>query len=118
VTIVLWTGVALLGAFGAVLRLELGSHLQTRAGGDFPVGTLAVNLTGALALGVLTGAGVGGDALLLAGTAFIGAYTTFSTWMLEEHDLGLTRAGVAYLVLSLAGGLACTGAGWALGSLL
>jgi CrcB protein len=118
VSLLLWAGVALLGALGAVLRLEVGSHVQTRAGGRFPAGTIAVNLSGALAVGLLVGAGVGGDALLLAGTAFLGAYTTFSTWMLEEHELGLTRTAGAYLALSLAGGLAATGAGWALGSLL
>ena len=37
---------------------------------------------------MLHGAGVGGDALRLAGTGLIGAYTTFSTWMLESHRLG------------------------------
>ncbi len=47
-------------------------------------GTLVVNLTGSFVLGLLTGLSVTGDALLLFGTGLLGAYTTFSTWMVES----------------------------------
>ena len=46
---------------------------------------------------------------LLAGTAFVGAYTTFSTWMLETQRLGeerQTRAAVANIVISVVLGMA------------
>jgi CrcB protein len=87
VTILVWCGVGALGALGALLRFAVDAQVQGRAGDELPLGTLAVNLSGALALGVLTGAHVGGDALLLAGTGFLGAYTTFSTLMLDSWRL-------------------------------
>src|SRR5439155_4055304 len=83
-----WIGVALLGGAGAVGRLVLDAAVSERAGDAFPWGTLVVNLSGAFALGLLAGADVAGDALLLAGTALLGSYTTFSTWMLESQRLG------------------------------
>jgi CrcB protein len=58
-------------------------------------------------LGVLTGAAVHGAALLIIGTGFCGAYTTFSTWMLERR----------YFVVAVAAGLAFGALGWWVGSL-
>jgi CrcB protein len=116
-----WCAVGVLGAVGSILRYTVWRLVDDRLPNAFPLGTLGVNLSGALALGVLVGAGVGGDTLVLVGTAFLGAYTTFSTWMLETERLvedGLSGLAAAYVGLSLAGGLACTGLGWALGSLL
>jgi len=86
--VLLWCGVAVLGALGALARFLLDSAVASRIGGDFPFGTLAVNGSGALVLGLLVGLALEGDAYLLAGTATVGAYTTFSTWMLETHRLG------------------------------
>ena len=83
-----WAGVAGAGGLGALARFVLDRAVEERAGGGLPFGTLVVNLTGAFVLGLLAGAGVGGDAFRLAGTGFVGAYTTFSTWMLETQRLG------------------------------
>lgn len=116
-----WLAVAFLGGVGAVLRLELGGAVQHRWHRDVPQGTLAVNLLGSFCLGLLTGLGAGGDTLLLTGTALLGAFTTFSTFVLETERLaeeGHVRAAVANLVLSLAGGLLAAGGGWALGAVL
>ena len=102
--------IAAVGGLGAVARFLLDGAVSSRVGRAFPFGTLAVNLTGAFALGVLDGAGVGGDALRIAGLGFLGAYTTFSTWALEAHRLGedgRTRLGLANLLVSLALGLGC-----------
>jgi CrcB protein len=85
--VALWAGVALLGGIGSVARFVLNALILSRVGGRFPVGTLAVNLTGSAVLGLLAGLALSGDAYLLAGTATIGAYTTFSTWMLESQRL-------------------------------
>lgn len=82
-----WAGLAAAGGLGAVARFLLDGAVSARAGRALPFGTLAVNLSAAFALGLLAGAGVGGDALRLAGTGFVGAYSTFSTWMLESHRL-------------------------------
>jgi fluoride exporter len=62
--------------------------ISSRSSGSFPFGTLAINASGALMLGLLNGISLSGDALLLSGSATIGSYTTFSTWMLETHRLG------------------------------
>jgi CrcB protein len=105
----IWAGLAAAGGAGAVARFLVDGAVSGRAGRVLPFGTLAVNLSGALALGVLAGAGVGGDALRLAGTGFVGAYTTFSTWMLESHRLaedGEGRAAALNVASSLALGLA------------
>ena len=112
-------GVGLLGGVGAVARFTLDGAVASRTASAFPFGTLAVNLSGALVLGVLHGAGVGDDALRLAGTGLLGAYTTFSTWSLESHRLGedgRLRLGVANLLVSLVLGLACAWLGDRLGA--
>ncbi len=116
--VVVWAGVGMLGGVGALLRFLLDAAVSERAAATFPWGTLAVNLTGALVLGVLVGADVAGDGLLLAGTATLGSYTTFSTWLFESHRLGedgrlwLAAANVA---LSLSAGVGAALLGRAIG---
>ena len=120
-TVLVAAGVGLLGGAGAIARFLLDGAVASRVASAFPFGTLAVNLTGALALGVLHGAGVGGDALRLAGTGLIGAYTTFSTWELESHRLGEAgrlRLGAVNVLVSVALGLACVWLGDRLGAAL
>jgi CrcB protein len=121
VTVLVVAGVGLLGGAGAVARFLLDGAVASRVASAFPFGTLAVNLSGALALGVLHGAGVGGDAMRLVGTGLLGAYTTFSTWALEAHRLGeagRVRLGAANVLVSLALGLACVWLGDRLGAVL
>ncbi|WP_249019941.1 fluoride efflux transporter CrcB [Conexibacter sp. S30A1] len=83
----LWLAVAAIGGAGAVVRFVTDAVISGRFGRDFPLGTLAINLSGALVLGFLSGVGAVGELDLLAGTALIGSYTTFSTWMLESYRL-------------------------------
>jgi CrcB protein len=52
---------------------------------------MAINISGAVILGLITGLAVGGTAALLAGTAAVGSYTTFSTWMFETQRLAEER---------------------------
>ena len=113
-----WIAVATLGGAGAVARFVVDGAVAARAAGELPVGTLAVNLSGAFVLGLLAGLALHGDALLLAGTATIGSFTTFSTWMLETQRLvedGEARVAALNVVLSLAAGLAAVALGRALG---
>jgi fluoride exporter len=113
--------VGVVGGFGAIARMVLDGAVSARMPSRFPWGTLAVNLSGAFALGVVIGAEVGGDALRLAGTGFLGAYTTFSTWMLETHrpaEDGRRRVAAANVVVSLLAGLAVAWAGHELGAAL
>lgn len=83
-----WIGVAILGSVGALGRFLLDGWISTRASSELPLGTLAVNLSGALLLGLITGVALSGNALLLVGSATIGSYTTFSTWMFETQRMG------------------------------
>jgi len=87
VSVPVWIGVGLLGGVGALLRFFVDGVISGRVGGEFPLGTFVVNLSGAAILGLLVGLGLTGDRLVLAGTATIGSYTTFSTWMLESQRL-------------------------------
>ena len=112
-----WIGIGLLGGLGAVARVVLGAAVDLRADSPFPWGTLAVNLTGAFALGMLVGAEVGGDAYVLAATGFLGAFTTFSTWVVDARLLG-GRLGSVNLVVSLALGLLAVWLGRELGGWL
>jgi CrcB protein len=109
-----WIGVVLAGGCGAVLRFLVDRAVSARLGAAFPYGTLAVNLSGAAVLGLLTGLALGREEALLAGTALVGSYTTFSTWMFETQRLGEDRrtgAVVANLVVGLLAGLAAVAAG-------
>ena len=83
-----WIAVGVLGSVGSISRFLLDRAVSTRSSASFPLGTLAVNASGALLLGLLTGLALSGEALVLAGSATLGSYTTFSTWMLETHRLG------------------------------
>ena len=116
-----WAGVGALGAMGAYARFRVAARVTARRPSSFPFGTFYVNLSGGFALGLLTGLGVEGDALLMVGTGFLGAYTTFSTWMVEAQRLGEDADWVRmwlYLAGSMLVGLATTGVGWLAGGAL
>ena len=120
-SVLTWVGVAALGGVGALARFLLDGAVSERAGSGFPLGTLAVNATGAMLLGLVAGLTLRGDALVLVGGALMGSYTTFSTWMLESHRLGEDgegRAALANVLVSLAVGLLAVVAGRALGMAL
>ena len=116
-SIVLWTAVVLIGGAGSVLRFLVDGAVQ--GGRDFPLGTMAVNLSGAVILGLLAGLTLGHNQALLAGTAAVGSYTTFSTWMLETQRLTEERQhGKAALnvAASLAAGVAAAALGQLIGT--
>jgi CrcB protein len=104
VSLPLVLGIGLFGAVGAIARFLLDGVVSARASSSFPWGTLLVNLTGAFALGFVTGK-LSGDAQLLVGTGLLGGYTTFSTWMFESHRLG-EDGELGRSLLNLVGSLA------------
>jgi CrcB protein len=113
-----WAAAGCVGGAAAVARFLLDGAIGSRVGGAFPWGTFAVNVSGSFALGTLVGAAVSGTGLTLAGTAALGSYTTFSTWMFETHRLGEDddRRGLAANVAgSLAAGLVAAYLGLRLG---
>jgi fluoride exporter len=101
--------VALGGAIGSVARYGVGFAAARWFGLAFPWGTLAVNVLGGLAMGLLA-ARISPDqenARLLIGTGLLGGFTTFSAFSLEtvrlmEHQPGLAVLyAAASLVLSV-----------------
>jgi CrcB protein len=115
--------IAVGGAAGAVARYLVDGWVSERTGGAFPFGTLVVNLSGAFLLGLLATLALERSVLptairppVLIG--FIGAYTTFSTWMLESWRLaeqGALLGALANIGGSVVLGLVALGAGIAIG---
>jgi CrcB protein len=126
VTPLAWVAVAALGGAMAIARFVVDTTVATWLdrdwfGGDFPVGTLAVNLSGAVVLGALAGAALSGTAYTIVAGGGVGTYTTFSTWMLESHRAGEDGdARVLWLniAVSLIAGLAAVALGHWIGGLL
>jgi CrcB protein len=118
---IVWAGVMLLGGAGAVCRFLLDRAVTSAVGRPFPFGTLAVNISGAFILGLLGGLALSPHLALLLGTAFIGSYTTFSTWMLETQRLaeeGRAKAAITNLAGSVVAGVAAAAFGLWLGGLV
>jgi fluoride exporter len=114
----IWFWVALAGAAGAVGRFVVDGHVLARTGGRLPWGTALVNASGAFVLGLIAGVAPGHAFSLIVGTGFLGAYTTFSTWMLEAlllGESGRTNAAVMNVVGQLVVGLAAAALGFGLG---
>jgi CrcB protein len=113
--------VLVLGGGAGVARYLLDGAVQSRRRSEFPAGTLVVNLIGCLALGLVAGLQASAQTTLLLGTATIGSFTTFSTWMIETHrpaEAGETGLSWRNLVISLLAGLICVALGRALGRAL
>ena len=118
-SVLVWTAVVLIGGAGSVLRFLADGLVSSTAGRDFPFGTLAVNISGAVILGLLTGMALGHDQALLAGTAAVGSYTTFSTWMLETQRMAEERQhgkAIANIAISLVLGVAAAALGRLIGA--
>jgi CrcB protein len=121
-----YVAVAVGGAFGAVARFAIDGWVSERTGGLFPWGTLVINLSGAFLLGLLATLAIDRSVLSpdirpIAMIGFLGAYTTFSTWMLDCWRLmqeGAWALAAANLVGSVLLGLVAVGAGIALGRLV
>jgi CrcB protein len=79
------------GSLGAVVRHLVDGFVGDRAEGSFPWGTFVVNATGSLLLGFLTGLSLyhsfPSTQMVILGTGFCGAYTTFSTFTFETVRL-------------------------------
>ncbi|KIQ66510.1 chromosome condensation protein CrcB [Kitasatospora griseola] len=120
-----WLLVIVGAAVGAPLRYLTDRAVQARHDTVFPWGTFAVNVSGSLVLGLLTGAVAAGAASsqlqLLLGTGFCGALTTYSTFSWET--LRLAEGGARfYAGVNAAGsvvaGLGSAFTGWAIAQAL
>jgi CrcB protein len=119
-----WLPFLLACAAGGMLRFAVAGAVARRWGAAFPLGTLVVNLSGALAIGALAGLAGSGqgwlarpEAWLVAATGFLGSYTTVSSFSLQTLSLlqqGLARRALANVLLSLLGCLLVAALGlWA-----
>jgi fluoride exporter len=118
-SVAIWLAVAVIGGTGSTLRFLVDRAVARRAGAGLPLGTLAVNVSGAVVLGFVTGLTLSSQQALLAGTALVGSYTTFSTWMLETQRLAEERqvlAGVGNVVVSVVLGVAAAALGRMVGA--
>jgi CrcB protein len=118
VTVVL---VIVCAGLGAVARFIVDGLVQSRRLGEFPFGTLVVNVGGCFALGLLAGLHTPHRTMLVLGTATVGSYTTFSTWMLETHrpaQDGERRLAWHNIGWTLAAGFAAVVLGRAVGGVL
>lgn len=112
-------------AVGAPARYLLDKAIVARRASVLPLGTMVINVSGAFVLGVLTGLtahhGMPKSVLVVLGTGFCGAYTTFSTFsyetmrLVEDGSIGEAAANVA---VSLAAGMAAAAAGLGLALLV
>lgn len=121
--------VSLGAAVGAPLRFLVERAVSARRDrgphpSRFPWGTFTVNVAGSLVLGALLGAAATGAVapglVLLLGTGFCGALTTFSAFGYETLRLletGAGRTAVLNAVGSLLAGLGAVAGGWWLGGL-
>lgn len=112
--------VAMAGAIGAPLRYLVDAWAHRHFGGDFPMGTFLINVSGSLSLGLIAGAalyhGLPDTPKLVLGVGFCGAYTTFSTFTFETvrlHQEGETLVAGRNAIGSLAAGVAAAAAGLA-----
>ena len=115
------------GALGGMLRLAIGDAAGRWLGLGFPWGTLVVNVSGALAMGLLAGwlgfpaEGPPSGAWALLGTGLLGGYTTVSSLSLQTLSLWQQErrpAAMGYMTATLAAGLAALALGaWLAGGL-
>jgi len=106
------------GAVGAGLRYEVGRLTLHRFGPGFPWGTLAVNLLGGLAMGLLAGILLrvegGEQSRLFLAVGILGGFTTFSAFSLETYNMlqtGAWTTAAAYVAASVIGSIALLGVG-------
>lgn len=118
-----WLWVAAGGAIGSVARYGV-ARLWPMTPGGFPVPTLAVNLVGSFAIGLLymwitARGGPGADsARLFWMTGVLGGFTTYSAFALESNLLGFSATGLLYLAATVIGCFAAAWLGKSIGTVL
>ncbi len=92
------------GALGAVCRYGISVQMKRMISTEFPLATFLINLTGSFFLGLLMAASSDEPFRLLLGTGFLGGFTTFSTFQVENVTLYLRKKYLTllgYVLLSV-----------------
>jgi len=117
--------IAVGGAIGAVLRFLISGWAYGYLGSGFPWGTLAVNLIGCFVIGFLSklfeSMTVSPNVRMMILVGGLGAFTTFSTYALENVNLlrdGQTGVALINVLVSTAVGILCVFLGIALANLV
>ena len=109
-----WVAIVAAGALGAPARYVVAGFVDGRRGSGFPWGTLLVNITGSLLVGVLTGLSLyhafPETPKAVLGTGFLGAYTTFSAFTFDTVRLLEEGALKAAFANALGTAMVCAGA--------
>lgn len=108
------------GMFGSLTRYSLGQYIQKHLGKYFPIGTIIINLTGALVLGILNAANLNAKFYILLCDGFLGAYTTFSTFMFDGVKLFHTDKkinAISYILITIVFGILAYTTGYKITSL-
>lgn len=109
------------GALGSLARYKLGKIFAEKSNTTLPIGTFIINITGAILLGLVSSLNVSRNMYLLLGDGFLGAYTTFSTFMYEGFNLFQENEKLnafAYVLGSLFFGVIGYASGFELGKLI
>ena len=109
------------GACGSLARYSIGKFIAQRSDSVFPLGTFAVNILGPLLLGLLMALHVPASVYMLLGDGFLGAFTTFSTFMYEGITLfkdSEKKSAAAYITITVVLGLIVYMIGFTLGGLI
>ncbi len=117
---------AMAGALGTVSRYGLAGLVHKVMGASFPWGTMVVNLTGCFAAGFLWAIFshrwvVSGETRIIVLVGFMGAFTTFSAFILETGELARSAEwlqAVTNIAVQNIAGLVVLFLGMALGRLL
>jgi len=96
------------GFFGCIFRFRIDNFITKKSKSVFPFGVLFINLLGAFLLGVVTKLQPSYSIYALLGDGFLGAFTTFSTFMYKSVELIQTKKhkkAILYLVISIIVGI-------------
>ena len=116
-----WLLVFVGGGLGSALRHAVNRLAMAAFGPGVPAGTIIVNISGSLLMGLLIGAlaavpgGVSHQTRLFLATGLLGGFTTFSTFSLDALTLwerGQAGAALAYVLASVVLSLLAIAAGF------